>query len=106
LLHVVDVAPQDGGIDPVADARSIANELKRYDEALYAKARWLVLNKLDLIPADERQAQVAAFVKALRWKGPAFGVSAISGEGCRPLVLAVQAWLDAHPAQAAVAATS
>jgi len=103
---VVDLAPQDGAIDPVADARSIAKELKRYDEALYAKPRWLVLNKLDLIPADERQGRIAAFVKALRWKGPVFDVSAISGEGCRALVHAVQAWLDAHPAQSAVAAAS
>ncbi|HEX9278367.1 MAG TPA: GTPase ObgE [Casimicrobiaceae bacterium] len=106
LLHVVDLAPQDGATDPVADARSIAKELKRYDEALHAKPRWLVLNKLDLIPTDERQARVAAFVKALRWKEPAFGVSAISGEGCQALVYAVQAWLDAHPAQSAVEATS
>jgi GTPase len=106
LLHVVDIAPQDGAVDPVADARSIVKELKRYDEALYAKPRWLVLNKLDLVPADEREARIAAFVKALRWKGPVFGISAISGEGCRPLVRAVQAWLDAHPAQSAVAATS
>jgi GTP-binding protein len=65
-----------------------------------------VLNKLDLIPADERETQIAAFVKTLRWKGPVFGISAISGEGCRALVHAVQAWLDAHPAQSAVAATS
>jgi len=106
LLHVIDFAPQDGAVDPVADARSIVKELSRYDEALYAKPRWLVLNKLDLVPADEREARITAFVKALRWKGPVFGVSAISGEGCRPLVHAVQAWLDAHPAQSAVAATS
>jgi GTP-binding protein len=106
LLHVIDFAPQDGAVDPVADARSIVKELSRYDEALYAKPRWLVLNKLDLVPADEREARIPAFVKALRWKGPVFGVSAISGEGCRPLVHAVQAWLDAHPAQNAVAATS
>jgi GTPase len=106
LLHVIDTAPQDGAVDPVADARSIVKELSRYDEALYAKPRWLVLNKLDLVPADEREARITAFVKALRWKGTVFGVSAISGEGCRPLVHAVQAWLDAHPAQNAVAATS
>src|SRR2546429_5637849 len=106
LLHVVDIAPFDGQSDPVADRRSIAKELKRYDEALYAKPRWLVLNKLDLIPADARQGRIAAFVKALRWKGPVFDVSAISGEGCRALVHAVQAWLDAHPAQSAVAAAS
>jgi len=56
-----------------------------------------VLNKLDLLPEDERVARAKAFVKALRWKGPAFSVAAISGTGCRELVYAIQDWLDAHP---------
>ena len=105
LLHVVDLAPLDGAADPVADARAIVKELKRYEEALYAKPRWLVLNKLDLIPADSREARVAEFIKAYRWKGPVFGISAIDGEGCQKLVYALAEWLDRHPAQPAVAAT-
>jgi GTP-binding protein len=103
LLHVVDLAPLDGAVDPLIEARAIVKELKRYDEALYNKPRWLVLNKLDLIAADNREERVAAFVKAYRWKGPVFGVSAINGEGCRPLVYALMEWLDRHPAQPAVA---
>ena len=106
LLHVVDLAPLDGETDPVADARAIVKELKRYDEALHDKPRWLVLNKLDLIDPDERNARVAAFVKAYRWKGPMFAVAAISGDGCRPLVFAVAEWLEKHPAHVAVAAPS
>jgi GTP-binding protein len=106
LLHVVDLAPLDGSADPVADARAIANELKRYSQALAEEPRWLVLNKLDLIAEDERSARVAAFVKALRWKGAVFGISAITGEGCRQLIYALAEWLDKHPAQPAVAATS
>jgi GTP-binding protein len=105
LLHVVDLVPLEGGVDPVAEARAIVRELKRYEQALYDKPRWLVLNKLDLLPAEERKARIAAFVKAYRWKGPVFGVSAINGEGCRELVYALSAWLDAHPAQPAVALT-
>jgi GTP-binding protein len=101
LLHVVDLAPLDPESDPVRDARAIVRELQRYDEALYAKPRWLVLNKLDLIPADERAARVKAFVKAYRWKGPVFAVAAINGEGCRELVYRIQDWLDAHPAEPA-----
>ena len=99
LLHVVDLAPLDGETDPVADARAIVKELKRYDQALYDKPRWLVLNKLDLVPGAERDARVAAFVKAYRWKGPVFAIAAISGEGCRPLVYAMADWLEQHPAQ-------
>ena len=103
LLHVIDIAPLDPEVDPVADARAIVKELKRYDEALHAKPRWLVLNKLDLVPAEEREARAARFVKALRWKGPVFGVAAIKGEGCRALVYALAEWLEQHRAEAAPA---
>ncbi len=105
LLHVVDLAPLDGTVDPVAEARAIVKELKRYDEGLFEKPRWLVLNKLDLLEAESREARVVDFVKAYRWKGPVFAVSAINGEGCRPLVYALMEWLDGHPAHSALAAT-
>jgi GTP-binding protein len=98
LLHVVDVAPLDPGADPVADARAIVAELAKYDPALHAKPRWLVLNKLDLVPEDERDRRMKAFVRAYRWKGPVFGISAIGASGTRALVYAIQDWLDAHPA--------
>jgi GTP-binding protein len=97
LLHIVDLAPFDPDADPVRDAHAIVNELKRYDPALHAKPRWLVLNKLDLVPADERDARVKAFVRSYRWKGPVFAVAAINGDGCRHVVYAIQDWLDAHP---------
>ena len=51
LLHVIDMAPFDEGVDPVAQAKAIVGELKKYDKALYEKPRWLVLNKLDMVPA-------------------------------------------------------
>jgi GTPase len=105
LLHVVDLAPLDGQSDPVADARAIVKELKRYDEALHAKTRWLVLNKLDLIPPAEREGRIAAFVKAYRWKGPVFSIAAITGDGCRPLVHAIADWLSRQAAQPASAVT-
>jgi GTP-binding protein len=104
LLHVVDIAPLDPGADPVRDAKSVVAELKRYDPALYAKPRWLVLNKLDQVPADERVARVKAFVRSYRWKGPVFAISAINGEGCRELVFAIHRWLLEHPASGAASA--
>ncbi len=88
LLHVVDLAPFDD-TDPVAQAKAIVGELKKYDAALYEKPRWLVLNKLDMIPAEERAAKVKDFVKRLRFKGPVFEISALTREGCEPLVKAV-----------------
>jgi len=102
LLHVVDIAPSD--TDPVHDARAIVRELGKFDPGLEDKPRWLVLNKLDLVPEDERDARIRSFVKAYRWKGKVFGVAAINGEGCRELIYAVQDWLDAHPVEPAAVA--
>ena len=89
LLHIVDIAPFDEGVDPVAQAKAIVGELKKYDEGLYKKPRWIVLNKLDMIPADEREARVKDFVKRLKFKGPVFEISALTREGCEPLIKAI-----------------
>ncbi|MEK6668962.1 MAG: Obg family GTPase CgtA [Pseudomonadota bacterium] len=85
LLHVVDLAPFDD-VDPVKQARAIVNELKIYDEELYHKPRWVVLNKLDMIPEEERVAKVVDFVRRYGWKGPVFQISALTREGCEKLV--------------------
>ena len=96
LLHVVDLAPFDEGVDTVAQAKAIVNELKKYDAGLYAKPRWLVLNKLDMIATDARAALVKDFVKRLKFKGPVFEISALTREGCEPLIRAVYAHLQAQ----------
>jgi GTP-binding protein len=103
LLHLVDIAPVDPDADPLADARAIVKELGKYDPALAEKPRWLVLNKLDLVPEGERESRRKAFVKAFRWKGPVFFISAIDGAGCRELTYAIQDWLDGHARAAAEA---
>jgi len=89
LLHVVDLAPFDEGVDPVAQAKAIVGELKKYDPQLYEKPRWLVLNKLDMIPVEERAAKVKDFVKRLKFKGPVFEISALTREGCEQLVQSI-----------------
>ena len=86
LLHIVDIAPFDDGVDPVAQAKAIVAELKKYDTGLYKKPRWLVLNKLDMVPAEERAARVKDFVKRMRYKGPVYEISALTREGCEALV--------------------
>jgi GTP-binding protein len=96
LLHIVDLAPFDDNVDPVAQAKAIAGELKKYDAALHEKPRWLVLNKLDMIPIEERAARVKDFVKRLRFKGPVFEISALTREGCEPLVQAVYSQVKAR----------
>lgn len=113
LLHVVDLAPFDETVDPVAEAHAIVNELRKYDDTLYQKPRWLVLNKLDMIPEDEQQARIDAFLTAYGFdRSPVesfaeydpqrpryFTVSALSSEGTRDLCYAIAEhleWLKAH----------
>jgi len=91
LLHLVDIAPIDGSVDAVAQARTVIRELKKYDRSLYEKPRWLVLNKIDMVPPGERQARANQIVRRLRWKGPVFLVSDLSREGLDELVRAIYA---------------
>ncbi|MGI4812879.1 MAG: Obg family GTPase CgtA [Janthinobacterium lividum] len=89
LLHIVDLAPFDEATDPVAEAHAILGELLKYDPSLHAKPRWLVLNKLDMVPDAERAARVADFIKRFDWSGPVFEISALTGDGCEKLCFAI-----------------
>jgi GTP-binding protein len=146
LLHVVDMAPFDESVDPVAQAKAIVEELRKYDEEgpkrprrrahaaamdddgedwdeesfdpaaeddaepapqphhgvpLMAKPRWLVLNKLDMVPEAERAARVKDVVKRFKWKGPVFQISALAREGMQPLIHAI--WDEVAKGQQPVA---
>ncbi|MEO8417652.1 MAG: GTPase ObgE [Methylophilaceae bacterium] len=92
LLHLVDIAPFDDGVDPVKEARAIVEELRKYDEELYNKPRWLVLNKVDML--SDPQAHVDRFVQEFGWKGRCFAISAISGAGCCELTYAIMEHLE------------
>ena len=94
LLHLIDIAPLDESADPARDARAIAQELKKHDESLYRKARWLVFNKADLAP--DADARIRRIARALRWKGPCFKVSALTGAGCRDVCNAAYRFLAAE----------
>ncbi|NBX96268.1 MAG: GTPase ObgE, partial [Betaproteobacteria bacterium] len=97
LLHLVDLAPFDDA-DPVTHAKAIVEELRKYDEALHQKPRWVVLNKMDMVPADERAARVKDFVKRFKWKGPVFEISALARQGLDPLIHAIYDHVAAHRA--------
>ncbi|NMG67227.1 GTPase ObgE [Azoarcus indigens] len=99
LLHLVDLAPYDPEVDPVKEALAIVEELRRYDEALYQKPRWLALNKLDLLPEEERDTRIAAFLQAYGPVERHFEISALKGEGCKGLVFAIQDFLDSERAR-------
>ena len=101
IMHLVDLAPFDPEADPVHDAIAIAAELEKYDPTLADKPRWLILNKLDLIPEEERQKRIESFLKKFKKAGGRadqhFSIAAITGDGTRPLVFAIQDALDAMP---------
>ena len=96
LLHLVDIAPLDDAADPVKDARAVLKELKKYDKKLYDKPRWLVLTKADLLPEQAREKTCRKFLRDFGWKGKSFIISALAGEGCRELALAIMT----HPERA------
>lgn len=96
LLHLVDIAPFDPEADPVRDAKAIIEELRKYDEALAQKPRWLLINKIDLVPEEERSARIAALVAGYGQVEKHFVMSAISGEGCREITFAIMRYLEEH----------
>ena len=99
LLHMIDFAPFDETVDPVAQAKAIVGELKKYDKALYDKPRWLVLNKLDMVPVEEREARVKDFIKRFKYKGPVFEISALTREGCETLIKTIFQHIKAQQIQ-------
>ncbi|HCE41514.1 MAG: GTPase ObgE [Alcanivorax sp.] len=87
LLHVVDIAPLDG--EPADQIDAIADELDRFSPALAEQERWLVFNKIDLLPDQEAGERVNEIVEELGWQGPVFRLSAAAGVGCEELTYAL-----------------
>jgi GTP-binding protein len=96
----VDIAPPNPESDPVADARAIAAELKKFSPELATRERWLVLNKIDLMPPAEGEKRCREIVRRLRWKGPVFRISGATRAGTRELCQAVMRRLDEVAAEA------
>ncbi|MBB5017842.1 GTP-binding protein [Chitinivorax tropicus] len=105
LLHLVDLAPFDESVDPVQEAQAIVEELRKYDEELYRKPRWLVLNKLDMVADDERQQRIEDFLKRYGWQASDsmadfdpyqpryFVIAGLTGEGCQLLCQSIMEYL-------------
>lgn len=110
LLHLVDLAPLDPAADPVKDAKAIVEELRKYDASLYQKPRWLILNKIDLVPEEERAERVETFLNeylgSYRSDTRVFIISALTAEGCKELTYAIMDHIDAQRAAAGSEATA
>ena len=100
LLHLVDMAPWDEQT-PAEAAVVVAEELQKFSPTLAEQPRWLVLNKIDMVPEEEFEERCQAVIDALQWQGPVFKIAAISGEGVEQLTLALQDYLDERAAQIA-----
>ncbi|HEU4773587.1 MAG TPA: GTPase ObgE [Lysobacter sp.] len=107
LLHLVDVAPMEGGVEigPAEQVRAIERELEKHDPELLDKPRWLVFNKADLLLEEEREATVKAIVEELGWKDRWYLVSAIGRDGTWPIMLDIMAFFDHQKAEALEAET-
>src|SRR5262245_8315680 len=106
LLHIVDACAEFSGGDVVSTYRAVEGELGQYSDALADRPRWLVLNKLDLLPPKQRKKRTAAIVKKLKWKGPVYGISALTADGTKRLVQDVMSYLEGERAREATAEPS
>ncbi len=95
LLHLVDIAPLDS--EPVQDFITISREVEKYSPELAARERWLVFNKVDLLPPDEQAAHCQAILDKLKWKGRVFQISGLSGQGCKELSYQIMQYLEQKP---------
>jgi GTP-binding protein len=93
LLQVLDISGMDPERDPAADFKSLAHELALHNPALAARERWLVLNKIDLLP-DATENTWRSFCERIGWEGRVFPISAVTGAGCPELVRAVHTRLE------------
>ncbi len=93
LLHLVDMAPWDD-VTPADSAQIIVTELEKFSPALAQRERWLVLNKLDLVPEDEQEARCQSVLDKLHWQGPVFRISAIAKQGTDELAKAMMNYIE------------
>ncbi len=93
MLHLVDMCPYDGS-SPADNVKAIVEELEKFSPTLASRERWLVLNKLDLLPAEDVDQRCQELIDELNWQGPVFKVSAISKQGTGDLSGEIMQWLE------------
>lgn len=96
LLHMIDLLPIDQS-DPVQNALTIIDELEQYSEKLAGKPRWLVFNKIDLLPEEEAQEKIDQILDALGWEDQYFTISAINKQGTKELCYKLADFMENLP---------
>ncbi len=94
LLHLVDIMPPEGEETIIPNVHAIIQELEQFSPELAKQERWLVFNKTDLLPEQERDAVCNDIVDELDWQGRVYRISAATGDGCQQLSQAIMNWLE------------
>lgn len=93
LLHIVEYRPHMTPEDFLQEMKVIEHELQNYDEDLYRRERWLVINKIDLMDTPAQKVFHTGLLSGLKQERPVFMVSAVTGQGCTELVSKIQRWI-------------
>lgn len=93
LLHLVDMMPYDGSTAG-ENAGVIEQELEKFSPTMAEGDRWLVLNKVDLLPDDEVDARCQEVVDYLNWQGPVFKMSGLASQGTKDLCAGIMDYID------------
>jgi len=93
LLHLVDMFPYQGD-SAAGNAQIIEDELLKFSPTMAAGERWLVLNKLDLLPEEEVDERCQAVIDQLNWQGPVFRISGLTSNGTKDLCAAIMDHID------------
>ena len=101
LLHLVDMMPYDGSTAG-ENAEVIEQELEKFSPTMASGDRWLVLNKVDLLPEDEVDARCKEVVEHLNWQGPVFRMSGLASQGTKDLCAAIMDHIDEQRQQESV----
>jgi GTP-binding protein len=99
LLHLVDIEPYEAEEDPVTSARKVIGELEKWGHGIAEKPRWLVLNKIDILPEEEVAGRCREIIEGLDWTGPVFAISALGGDGIKELTYKVMDFLEQQKAE-------
>jgi len=86
LVHVVDVS-EASGRDPVQDLETVRRELKLFDPTLLDRPQIIAANKVDVLADESRLSRLTAHAAPHGLR--VFPISAVTGEGLRPLLEAI-----------------
>lgn len=96
LMHMLDLSERGDEENPAAQFKTIENELRQYSESVIDKDRWLVFNKIDLLPSDDLPSVIKNICAEIDWQGPVYAISTVSGVGLGGLCKDILRYLENH----------